>query len=71
MQKHIVFVFANLKPSQVFYKVIPLSQSEYIEKVILLRKEYIEINNSKITCVAIPGILKYRPFYWILTCDAS
>lgn len=67
MKKHIILVFANLKPSQVIYKIIPLSRSEYVEKIIILRKEYMEIGNKKIACLSLPWLLKIRPFYWFFT----
>jgi glycosyltransferase involved in cell wall biosynthesis len=65
MQKHVIFIFANLKPSQVLYKVLPLSRSDSVEKVIILRKEFVKIDYPKIDCIAIPGIFKFRPLYWI------
>jgi glycosyltransferase involved in cell wall biosynthesis len=64
-KKHIIFVFANLKPSQIFYKILPLSRSRFVEKVIVLRKEYIDVGEDKIICRSIPKFFRIRPFYWI------
>lgn len=67
MKKYRVFVFANLKPSQIFYKIIPLSNSEFVEKVYVLRKEPLDVGVDKIECIALPIILRVRPFYWFFT----
>jgi glycosyltransferase involved in cell wall biosynthesis len=64
MKKFRIFVFANLKPSQIFYKVLPLSQSSLVDKIIILRKEFIDIEETKIICKAIPQFFRIRPFYW-------
>jgi len=65
MSNHTVFIFANLKPSQIFYKVLPLSKSTLVEQVIILRKEFIDVGEDKIICKAIPKFLRIRPFYWM------
>ncbi len=67
MSKYTVFVFANLKPSQIHYKLIPLSKSKLVDKVYLLRKSPLEINENKIVSLHLPWILRIRPFYWIFT----
>lgn len=67
MKKYRIFVFANLKPSQIEYKIIPLSMSEMVEHVYVLRKEPLAIQTSKITCLYLPSILRLRPFYWFFT----
>jgi glycosyltransferase involved in cell wall biosynthesis len=66
VQKHTILVFANLKPGQVNYKILPLSRSEHVEKIIILRKEFMEINQDKVLCLSLPGIMKVRPFYWFV-----
>ncbi len=66
MQKHTIFVFANLKPSQIKYKILPLSLSEHVEKVIVLRKKFMEISQDKVVCHSLPGLMRVRPFYWFL-----
>jgi glycosyltransferase involved in cell wall biosynthesis len=65
MPGHIIFVFANLKPSQIFYKILPLSQSSQVGKVIILRKEFLDVGEDKIICKAIPKFFRIRPFYWM------
>jgi len=65
MQKHTIFVFANLKPSQIRYKIIPLCLSQNVEKVIVLRKKFMEIHEEKVICHSIPSWLQTRPLYWI------
>lgn len=67
MKKYRIFVFANLKPSQIEYKIIPLSMSEMVEHVYVLRKEPLVIHNPKITCLYLPWILRQRPLYWFFT----
>ena len=67
MSKFIVFVFANLKPSQIYYKLIPLSKSQMVEKVYVLRKTPLDIKEDKIECLHLPWILRIRPLYWIFT----
>lgn len=62
-----VFVFANLKPSQIDYKIIPLSRSGMVEKVIILRKTPLLINSEKIICLSLPWHLRIRPIYWFFT----
>jgi glycosyltransferase involved in cell wall biosynthesis len=66
-EKYRVFVFANLKPSQIHYKIIPLSKSSMVEHVFILRKSPLRINEEKITCLGLPWILRQRPIYWFLT----
>jgi glycosyltransferase involved in cell wall biosynthesis len=66
MTKHTILVFANLKPSQVNYKILPLSRSEQVEKVIILRKNFMEIHHEKVVCIPLPGLMKVRPFYWFV-----
>jgi glycosyltransferase involved in cell wall biosynthesis len=66
-EKYTVFVFARLKPSQINYKIIPLSKSPFVEKVIVLRKTPLAINSDKIECIALPKILRIRLFYWMFT----
>ena len=68
MGKFRIFVFANLKPSQIFYKIIPLSKSSKVEHVYILRKTSMKINEDKITCLILPWLLRKRPIYWFLTC---
>jgi len=65
--KYRIFVFANLKPSQIDYKIIPLSRSAMVEHVYILRKTPLKINDDKITCFSLPWILRQRPIYWFLT----
>jgi len=67
MIKYKVFVFARLKPSQINYKIIPLARSPLVEKVYLLRKTPIEVDNDKVKCFALPKIFRIRPFYWFFT----
>jgi len=62
-----VFVFARLKPSQINYKIIPLSNSSLVERVYVLRKTPLEVNNEKVECIALPKILRIRLFYWLFT----
>jgi glycosyltransferase involved in cell wall biosynthesis len=64
MKKFRIFVFANLKPSQIFYKVLPLSQSSLVDKIIILRKEFVDLEENKIICKSIPKFFRIRPFYW-------
>jgi glycosyltransferase involved in cell wall biosynthesis len=64
MKKHTIFVFTNLKPSQINYKIIPLSHSGHVEKVIVLRKKFMEIKQDKVVCMPLPGLMRIRPFYW-------
>lgn len=66
MHKHVIFIFANLKPSQVKYKILPLSRAEHVEKVIILRKDFMEIGEKNIHCFSLPGLMKIRPFYWFV-----
>jgi glycosyltransferase involved in cell wall biosynthesis len=66
MGKHTIFVFANLKPSQIKYKILPLSHSENVEKVIILRKDFMEVRQEKVVCYSLPGLMKIRPFYWFV-----
>lgn len=67
MTKHRIFVFAHLKPSQINYKIIPLSRSVMVDHVYVLRKTKLDLNNEKITCLSLPWILRLRPLYWFLT----
>lgn len=67
MSKHRIFVFANLKPSQIYYKIVPLSRSSMIGHVYILRKTPLDIVEDKITCLNLPWILRQRPIYWFLT----
>lgn len=62
-----IFVFAKLKPSQVKYKIIPLSQANNVNNIYVLRKTNIDIDNKNITCIALPKLLRVPPFYWALT----
>ena len=62
-----IFVFANLKPSQINYKIIPLSRSSLVEHVYILRKTPLKLYEDKITCLNLPWILRQRPIYWIIT----
>lgn len=62
-----MFVFANLKPSQIHYKVIPLSQSDLVEHVYILRKTPLTIDGDKITCLSLPWLFRQRPIYWLVT----
>jgi len=66
-KKFRIFVFANLKPSQINYKIIPLSKSSSVEQVVILRKTPLEINEDKILCLHLPWILRFRPIYWFLS----
>jgi glycosyltransferase involved in cell wall biosynthesis len=66
MHKHTILIFANLKPSQVIYKILPLSRSEQVEKIIILRKNFMEISQEKVVCIPLPGLMKVRPFYWFV-----
>jgi len=66
-KKYTVFVFARLKPSQINYKIIPLSNSAMVERVYVLRKTPLEVNNEKVVCIALPKILRIRLLYWIFT----
>jgi glycosyltransferase involved in cell wall biosynthesis len=66
-KKYIVFVFANLKPSQIHYKIVPLSHSPLIEKIYVLRKDPLIITEDKIECLSLPRLLRMRFFYWIFT----
>ncbi|NOU18360.1 MAG: glycosyltransferase [Bacteroidales bacterium] len=66
-KKFTVFVFARLKPSQINYKIIPLSNSPLVERVYVLRKTPLEVNNEKVECIALPKILRIRLFYWLFT----
>ncbi len=65
--KYRVFVYANLKPSQIKYKILPLSQSSMVEHVFILRKTPLLLNEEKITCLYLPWILRQRPIYWFIT----
>ncbi|MEI6348829.1 MAG: glycosyltransferase [Bacteroidota bacterium] len=67
MKKYRIFVFANLKPSQIEYKIIPLSESFLVEHVYVLRKKPLNLSNPKITCLYLPWILRQRPLYWFFT----
>lgn len=67
MSKYRIFVFANLKPSQIYYKIVPLSRSYNVDHVFILRKTPLDINEEKITCLYLPWILRQRPLYWIFT----
>lgn len=67
MKKYRIFVFANLKPSQIDYKLIPLSNSPLVEHIYVLRKTPLNISNEKISCLSLPIILRIRPIYWVLT----
>jgi glycosyltransferase involved in cell wall biosynthesis len=62
-----IFVFARLKPSQIKYKIIPLSNSGLVERVYVLRRDPMELDNKKIECIALPGLLRLKLFYWIFT----
>ncbi len=66
VKKNIIFVFANLKPSQIFYKILPLCKSEFTTKVVVLRKDQIDINNDKFICTSLPWLFKIRPLYWFV-----
>lgn len=65
--KYTVFVFANLKPSQIYYKIVPLSKSQLVEKVYILRKTPLDIDEEKIECLHLSWILRIRPLYWFFT----
>ncbi len=65
--KHKIFVFANLKPSQINYKIIPLSKSPSVEHVYILRKTPLSINSENITCLSLPKFFRIRPLYWFFT----
>lgn len=68
MEKKIrVFVFARLKPSQINYKIIPLSSSPLVERVYVLRKTPLYVDNDSVECIALPKILRIRLFYWMFT----
>ncbi len=66
-KKFTVFVFARLKPSQISYKIIPLSNSSLVEKVYVLRKTPLDVDHKKVECIALPKILRIRLFYWLFT----
>ena len=66
MKKYNVFVFTLLKPSQIYYKIVPLSMSTMVEHVYVLRKQPIDIKENKITCLSLPWFVRIRPFYWFL-----
>jgi glycosyltransferase involved in cell wall biosynthesis len=67
MPKYVIFVFARLKASQIKYKIIPLSKSNYVEQVYVLTKTKLHIDNEKITCISLPSIFQLRFIYWIFT----
>lgn len=67
MGKIKIFVFARLKPSQIDYKIIPLSKSALVERVFVLRKTPLIVNSIKVECIALPKILRLRIFYWLFT----
>jgi glycosyltransferase involved in cell wall biosynthesis len=66
-KKYTVLVFARLKPSQINYKIIPLSNSALVERVYILRKTPLEVDSDKVECIALPKILRLRLFYWLFT----
>lgn len=65
MKQFSIFVFANLKESQIHYKIVPLSMSDAVRRVIILRKEYIALKNDKVICYSIPKYFCKRPWYWM------
>jgi glycosyltransferase involved in cell wall biosynthesis len=67
MVKYKVFVFARLKPSQIDYKILPLSCSAQVERVYILRKTPLLVKSEKVECIALPWILRPRLLYWIFT----
>lgn len=67
IKKFRIFVFANLKTSQINYKIIPLSKSLMVEQVVILRKTPLDLDSTKIICIGLPTILRVRPLYWLFS----
>jgi glycosyltransferase involved in cell wall biosynthesis len=61
-----ILVFALLKPSQIKYKIVPLSLSDQVNEIIIVRK-YPEPEIEKVKYLLLPKICKYKVFNLLLT----
>ncbi|WP_200977086.1 glycosyltransferase [Echinicola sp. 20G] len=61
-----IVIIAGLKPSQVIYKLKPLTKVDFVEEIILIRKEQgPDIN--KLKYIILPALLRFKPFYLLLS----
>lgn len=61
-----ILVVALLKPSQVKYKIVPLTKSEQVDEVIIVRRKIGPIID-KVDYIVLPGICDLTLFYLLLT----